>query len=149
MHSRSGRPLRASPDQLVSCTRLVWPIGHSKPKRLYAQMRAGDRVLLWMGHGKKEPQWGFLGTGVIVEVHDDRIVLGHARPFEPPLTPYPRGLAQPTDETLLLRERFGEDFAPLGDVMHAVFGTRKRNPITVAEVPRAAFDAVVMRATRR
>lgn len=57
--------------------------------------------------------------------------------------------AQPTDETLLLRERFGEDFAPLGDVMHAVFGTRKRNPITVAEVPRAAFDAVVMRATGR
>lgn len=64
--------------------RLVWPIGHSKPKRLYVQMRAGDRVLSWMGHGKKEAQWDFLGTGVIVEVHDDRIVLGHARPFEPP-----------------------------------------------------------------
>ena len=129
--------------------RLVWPIGHSKPKRLYVQMRTGDRVLLWMGHGKKEAQWGFLGTAAILEAHEDRIVLGHARPFERVLTPYPRGLPARTDETVFLRERFGEDFAPLGDVMHAVFGTRKRDPITVAEVPQAAFDAVVMRATRR
>jgi hypothetical protein len=43
----------------------------------------------------------------------------------------------------MLREVFGEDFTPLGDVMRAVFKTKRTHPITVAAVPTSAFDAVV------
>lgn len=128
--------------------RFEWPVGHSKPKALYAEIRAGDRVLLWTGHGR-DASWGVLGTGAILEVHDDGVVLGHGRAFSRPLTPYTKDQPRETEAVVFLRDCLGEELAPLGDVMHAVFGAKRRNPITIAEVPSGAFDAIVARAEGR
>jgi hypothetical protein len=48
----------------------TWNIGNSKPKSLYADMRRGDRVLIWTGHGRS-PTWGLLGTASLAEVREE------------------------------------------------------------------------------
>lgn len=141
--------------QLASCrtfldgeqAQLLWPIGNSKPKKLYAQMRVGDDVLLWTGHGA-DPEWGLLGTAKILDVGAEAVVLHDSRPFVAPLTPYPKGQPGKTDEVSFLLRTFGDDFVPLGDVRRAVSGGARTPPVTVAAVPGTAFEAVVARAKK-
>ncbi|HEX9641450.1 MAG TPA: hypothetical protein VGB13_09060 [Candidatus Krumholzibacteria bacterium] len=87
-----------------------------------------------------------LGTANIIEVREDAIVLGDPKRFARAITPYRKGNPSETDEVAFLREHFGEEFAPLGDVQRAVYRTARRPPVTVAEVPEETFDAVVARA---
>lgn len=124
-----------------------WPVGNSKPKALYAQMRPHDAVLIWTGHGRGcRSSWGILGTAVILDSREEHVMLGAAEAFAKPLTPYPEGLPAETEEVRFLTRTFGRDFSPLGDVMKAVFGTPGRPPVTVAEISTDAFQAVVNRA---
>lgn len=125
----------------------IWHIGRSRPKSVYEEMRSGDRVLVWTGHGA-DPRWGLLGTAAITAVAREHVVLADAREFRPALTPYPKGQPEETEEVWFLRHTFGEDFTPLGDVMRAVFGTRRTTPITVSPVADTAFEAVIERASR-
>lgn len=123
-----------------------WPIGNSRPKTLYGEMRPGDHVLLWTGHNKSprsEPRWGLLGTAMIQSVHPDHVVLGGGKRFAAPITPYPRGNPQASAEVCFLRDTFGIDFKPLGDVMCAVFGAKRQSPVTVCRVSEASFQAVL------
>ncbi|HPB98797.1 MAG TPA: hypothetical protein PKW66_22940, partial [Polyangiaceae bacterium] len=120
----------------------AWPIGNSKPKGLYTHMKEGDRVLFWTGHGD-EPEWGFIGTATISALHHDRIIFGRARRFSTALTPYPKKYPHETDVIRSLERIFGRDYPPLGDVMRAVFGTRRRHPITVHPIGENAFEEVM------
>jgi hypothetical protein len=120
----------------------TWPIGKSKPKRLYGQMRFGDHVLLWVGHGRN-PCWGIIGHARVVHVADDEIVLDEYVRFSSPIAPYPLGQPQETENVKFLRETFGADFVPLGDVMRAVYGTKRTPPITISPVNRAVFQSVL------
>ncbi|MBI3948276.1 MAG: phospholipase D family protein [Armatimonadetes bacterium] len=122
----------------------VWLVGQSKPRRLYRQMRRGDDVLLWAGHGD-DPRWGIIGAAVIKDSTEQSVTLAEAHRFEDPITPYPKGAPQRTEQVEFLRSTFGDDFTPLGDVMRAVFGTRRTPPITVAEIGYHAFRAVARR----
>jgi 5-methylcytosine-specific restriction protein A len=121
-----------------------WPFGSSTPKALYAQMRPGDRALIWTGPARGSGNnWGVLGTATILDSNQEGAILGGARPFPKPLTPYPEGLPAETNEVRFLARTFGQDFAALGDVMRAVFGVPRRPPIAVAEISRDAFRAVM------
>lgn len=124
---------------------LVWPVGDSKPKKLYAEMRTGDRVLFWTGHGT-DPRWGLIGTAEISSTSQDKVVLHRAHRFASTLTPYPKGNPDNTPEVTFLLETFGDDFSALGDVRRAVFGTERRPPVTVAAIAPRAVDAVAFRA---
>lgn len=122
-----------------------WPIGSSKPQAL---MRPRDRALLWTGHARGNGNnWGFLGTATILDSNEEHALLGAAKPFPKPLTPYPEGLPADTYEVQFLARTFGQDFPALADVMRAVFGAPRRPPVTVAEVSGDAFCAVVNWAT--
>jgi len=125
---------------------LVWPIGNSKPKALYREMAPGDRLLLWTGHNPQgDPSWGIIGTASLISVAEDHVILGEARSFARPITPYPLGQPQETGEVLFLRNTLGERFTPLGDVMRAVYKTMRVQPVTVARVTQDAFRAVLER----
>lgn len=127
----------------------VWPVGHSTPRKLYREMEAGDRVLIWTGHGR-DPSWGLLGTATLSSVAAADVVLAECVPFAFPITPYPMGQPQATEEVHFLRDTFCVDlrdnfpvtFEPLGDVMHTVFGSKRTRPITVYPVTAKAFGAV-------
>ena len=123
-----------------------WPVGNSRPKDLYRHMLPGDPVLVWTGHGRDEA-WGILGHAKLARVEDEKVVLGEMVRFPSPITPYPkrksREKALETREVRFLREAFGRDFIPLGDVMRAVYGTQRRTLTPVAEVRWAAFEAVL------
>jgi hypothetical protein len=125
-----------------------WQFGNSKPRELYRYMKTGDRVLIWTGHGQN-PQWGLLGTARIMENHEDRIVLNSPKQFFKAIIPYPQNKPSETKELKFLRDQFSEEFKPLGDVFRAIDKTRPRpSPITVAEVSKGQFDAVVAWAER-
>lgn len=140
MQLRQCRAFLDSPDATLG-----WPAGNSKPKKLYAEMRQGDRVLLWTGHGK-DPGWGLIGTARIREAGPAGVVLANPEPFRRPFTPYPRGQPSETEEVSFLLTAFGDGFDALGDVRRAVGGTQRRPPVTVAAIPSGVFDMVVARA---
>lgn len=123
---------------------LEWPVGHSKPRAAYAEMLPGDPILVWTGHGE-DPRWGLLGRAVLLEVRKDHVVLGEGEAFPQPLTPYPKGQPMETGTVRFLRDQLGADFAPLGDVLRAVFSTPRRHPVTVAPVPPEVVEAIVAR----
>jgi 5-methylcytosine-specific restriction endonuclease McrA len=109
-------------------------------------MNPCDKVLLWTGHNKSskaEKQWGLLGTATIIEVHRDYVLLGEGVRFANPITPYPQGEPQESTEVRFLRDTFGSEFIPLGDVMRAVFGTDRRHPITISQISINIFDSVL------
>lgn len=126
-------------------TELVWPLGHSKPRKLYAEMRAGDAVLFWTGRGRAR-NWGLIGTARILKVTEQQVVPHRPTLFPTPVTPYPKDAIGRTDTVDFLLDTFGVDFPPLGDVKSATLGGKRPPPMTVAHLPTGALNAVLARA---
>mgnify|MGYP006283446973 FL=1 len=120
----------------------IWPFGRSKPKRLYREMRAGDCVLIWTGHGR-DSNWGIIGHAGITHVCEEDLTLDEYVGFPSPIIPYPSRHPQETYEVKLLQEVFGAEFVPLGDVMRAVYGTRRTPPTTISGITEEAFRRIL------
>jgi len=62
---------------------------------------------------------------------------------EPPLEPYVSNAPKPaTSTTLFLREVFGKEFPPLGDVYNAIFGPSRKPPVTIYPVHALQFQKI-------
>ncbi|MCW5790364.1 MAG: hypothetical protein KIT72_08080 [Polyangiaceae bacterium] len=128
-----------------------WQVGNSKrmPWTAYQEMLPNDPVLIWTEHGDEE-KWGVLGTAMIEGKGDGYVVLGGGRRFDQPLTPYPKRSGRKrkeqvpeTEEVRFLSEALGRTFQPLGDVYAAVYGERRKSPITVTSVSIEQFQRIV------
>lgn len=109
MHYRDVVPL------LRDGTTITWPFGGAPGSgKLYAEMKAGDDVVLWMGDGV-EPAWGILGVAKIEAVDPTAQTVSLRRAGGPsnPLTPYEAGKPTETPITHALRSVFGDTYGPL------------------------------------
>lgn len=123
--------------------------GAAYSKKFYSQMRAGDKIVLWMGHGWLE-RWGILGFAYISDIHNiggkAKYCLRQLYIPENPLIPYPKNHPYETENTIFLRDTFGVDFYALKDVFYQVKYVNKRTtPVTVDEITSLQYSALFSR----
>lgn len=122
----------------------AWPYGGAPgSEKMYPRMRAGDRVVIWMGDGV-EKAWGIVGFALIdsVRVADRRVLLVRDGAPTRPITPYPTREPQDTANTAKLRELFGPTFRPLRK-MYARLGDNAVKPyvITIDELSAEQYSS--------
>uniref|UniRef100_UPI004056DEC4 HNH endonuclease n=1 Tax=Candidatus Electronema sp. TaxID=2698783 RepID=UPI004056DEC4 len=125
-----------------------WPWGGSSySKKFYSRIKEGDKVILWMGHGRFKG-WGIIGFASVSAVRgvgsSAEYCLDDLHRLEHPFTPYPKDKPQETEQTLFLREVFGDDFKALNDVFRQVNHLEKRaTPVTIDEVSPAQHEKIL------
>jgi hypothetical protein len=132
----------------------VWKYGGAAySKKFYSQMSAGDKIVLWMGHGWHE-QWGILGFAYI---SDSKTIEGKINCLikqlyipETPLMPYPKNHPHETENTIFLKDTFGLDFYALKDVFYQVkYANRRTTPVTVDKITPDQYSLLLERLTSR
>lgn len=127
-----------------------WPY-HKQAKRFYEQMQPGDKVIFWMGDRGSYIDWGLLGFGFISDIRgthldSSRYILKANYILSSPITPYPSGKPQETEETRFLKDIFGLEFKPLGKTFDNLGYGTPRAVATIAKVEVEQFEAVFNRA---
>jgi hypothetical protein len=125
--------------------------GAAYSKKFYPQMRAGDKIVLWMGHGWFE-KWGILGFAFISDIKtmNGKINYLIKQLYIPqnPLIPYPKNHPRETENTIFLRDTFGLDFYALKDVFYQVKYVNKRTtPVTVDKITPYQYSLLLERLT--
>lgn len=127
-----------------------WPY-NKQAKRFYEQMRPGDKVVFWMGDRGSYTDWGILGFGFINDVRGTHLdssqyILKVTYVPSHPITPYPSGKPQETEETQFLKDIFGLEFKPLGKTFDNLGYGTARAIATIAKIEVEQFEALYNRA---
>lgn len=131
----------------------LWKYGGANySKKFYSQMKVGDKIVLWMGHGCLE-EWGILGFAYISDINADGgkikyLIIKQSYLPEKPLIPYPKGQDPPreTETTIFLRDTFSVDFRALKNVFYKVgYVNKKTNPITIDKISPDQYSALFER----
>lgn len=121
--------------------KFAWPYG-GRPKSLYQQMATGDKVILWMGDGHYQKEWGILGIAQIESVSDNFYWISPVVVPEKPFKPYVSGKPGITKETEKLKDIFGLNFKALQKVCLSIGYISKPNNIatTIDKVSKHQYD---------
>ncbi|WP_420209474.1 HNH endonuclease [Candidatus Electronema sp. JC] len=123
----------------------IWNYGGAAySKKFYSQMCVGDKIILWMGHGRFE-HWGILGFAYLSDILEEgsRFSIKLIGILKKPLSPYQKGTPHETENTIFLRDIFGLDFYALRDVFFQVKYVEKRTtPVTIDKVTREQYLAL-------
>lgn len=121
-----------------------WPF-HGKAKKFYGRMQQGDKVILWMGNGRPNKNWGILGFCVISNIRQgyssedqNKYVLKTEYIPPNPITPY-NDTPKKTETVKFLQETFGLNFKPLGKTFNNVGYGTSRPIITIDEITQKQY----------
>lgn len=122
-----------------------WPYG-GRPKKLYQQMTTGDKVILWMGAGSYQEEWGILGIAEIESISNNFYWISPVVVPEKPFKPYLRGKPEITKETEKLKDIFGLNFEALQKIYKNIGYIEKRNNVatTIGKVEKHQYDQVLL-----
>ncbi len=125
--------------------------GAAYSKKFYSQMRTGDKIVFWMGHGWLE-KWGILGFAYISDIQnidgEMKYLIKQLYIPENSLTPYPKNHPYENENTGFLRDTFGLDFYALKDVFHQVKYVNKRTtPVTIDKITPHQYLILLERLT--
>ncbi len=123
--------------------------GSSYSKKFYPQLKVGDRIVFWMGHGDFE-LWGIIGFGYISKINlEEKLV--DLQLIDTPkiaLTPYPKNNPQETKEVLFLKELFGLEFYALRDVFYQLkYVTQRTTPVTIDKITSIQYEKLLDKLT--
>jgi len=130
----------------------LWDYGGATySKKFYSQMRTGDKIVLWMGHGYFK-NWGILGFACISDIKTmnkiNKYLITQLYIPQHPLIPYPKNNPHETENTIFLRDTFGLNFYALKDVFYQVKYVNKRTtPVTVDKITSYQYSLLFERLT--
>jgi hypothetical protein len=119
--------------------------GSSYSKKFYPQLKIGDKIVFWMGHGDFE-LWGIIGFGYISKINiEEKLV--HLKLIDAPktpLTPYPKNNPQETKEVLFLKDLFGLEFYALRDIFYQLkYVTQRTTPVTIDKITSTQYEELL------
>jgi len=153
---KSGHVFHSDMEEFLSGGQrdFFWPCGGSSySKQFYSRIQEGDKIILWMGHGRFA-EWGIIGFASVSAVCEAGsgagCCLSNLHRLEPYFTPYPKNKPQETEQTLFLREVFGDDFKALNDVFRQVnYIAKKATPVTIDTVSSAQYEKTFNRGAKK
>lgn len=131
----------------------TWPYGGTlNSRKYYPEIQRGDKVLLWMGDGTYQKDWGIIGFARIERIQRyenaqlNQYILRMTYVPSVPIIPYPNRHPQETANTEFLHNIFGKEFRPLSKVFKQLGYTEKISVITLEKIREDQYKAVFNRA---
>jgi len=114
-------------------------------------MTIGDKVILWMGDGNYQKEWGILGIAEIESISNNFYLIFPVFIPETPFKPYISSKPQITEQTEKLKDIFGLNFKALQKVYLSIGYIKKPNniAITIDEVEKHQYDQILFLLTQK